>query len=104
MFDGSVDPPTVATSETEMANRLPLNSASMDLADEIKALINDRDLLVYGSDFPYRGPYEGVVDWWDSIECLQRNIAVGADNEPNDQTGYCTQFCALSDVAAKVAF
>ena len=63
----------------------------------MKALINDRAMLVYGSGGT-GGKYEGVDAWWDSIGCLEKWIAVGADNEPGTAgSGFCQKFDNTND-------
>ena len=73
-----------------------LDDASKALVPEVKALINDRNILVYGTMGPYSGDYEGVVAWWSAIGCLEMQIAVGEDNEPGtEMMGFCNPFSAL---------
>ena len=78
----------------DMANgneiSVALDDASKALVPEVKALINDRNILVYGTMGPYSGDYEGVVAWWSAIGCLEMQIAVGEDNEPGtEMMGFC---------------
>ena len=83
---------------------LPLDADSKALVDGVKALINDRNILVYGTMGPYSGDYEGVVAWWSAIGCLEMQIAVGADNEPGTETeGFCQPFATLADVQDRSA-
>ena len=78
------------------ATDLPLDADSKALVDDVKALINDRNILVYGTMAPYSGDYEGVVAWWTAIGCLEMQIAVGEDNEPGTETeGFCRPFASL---------
>ncbi len=79
------------------ATALPLDDASKALVPQVKALINDRAMLVYGSGGT-GGKYEGVDAWWDSIGCLEKWIAVGADNEPGTAgSGFCQKFDNTND-------
>ena len=72
-----------------------LDDDSKALATEVKALIHDRTVLVYGTKGPYSGPYEGVVAWWSAIGCLEMEISVGEDNEPGTEgTGFCRPWFA----------
>lgn len=59
----------------------PLDSASMDLADEIIALINDRWQWIYHMGGSNDMGISELVYWWDSIGNAQRRIAAGVDNE-----------------------
>ena len=74
----------------EPIQKLALDAASMARATRIKNLINDRFALISG------GSYDSAEEWWGSIGCLEMNIAVGADNEPRTDSGFCVGFDELS--------
>ncbi len=59
----------------------PLDSASMDIADGIIELINDRWRYIYAMGGSNDMGISELVYWWDSIGNAQRRIAAGVDNE-----------------------
>ena len=71
-----------SVTEDEGDLEFPLDSASMDLADEVKALINDRWRYVYAMGGSNTMGTSELVYWWDSLDSAQRRIAAGVDNAP----------------------
>ena len=78
-----------------------------DLDAGTKALVNDRAMLIYGNGGS-GGKYEGVDAWWESMGCIEKQIAVGNDNEPvsqtnlNDNNSTNDEFCVGFDSLSKV--
>ena len=87
-------------SDNDANNETPAEKAQKvydSLDTGTKALVNDRAMLIYG-DGGSGGKYEGVDVWWDSLGCLEKQIAVGADNEPGTAgSGFCQKFDSLDD-------
>ncbi len=71
---------TVTDAEDDL--EYPLDSASMDLADEVKALINDRWRYIYAMGGSNTMGTSELVYWWNSLDSAQRRIAAGVDNAP----------------------
>lgn len=81
-----------------------LDDASKALADQVKALINDRAIWIFGTKGPYEATpesegsdanYEGVAAWWSAIGCAQMQTSVGEDNEPAADPTNTPEFCVM---------
>lgn len=57
-----------------------------ELADDVKALVNDRWRWIYngGIDGINSEDKPAIVYWWDSLSCAQKVVLQGFDNEPDD--------------------
>ena len=68
-----------------------------DLDAGTTALVNDRWAWIYNTGV--RGNDEGlagVIYWWDSIECAERLIALGLDNEADANNANCASWDELN--------
>ena len=93
-FDADNDP---TTGPNGLEAVVGLDDDSKALVTEVKALINDRAMLIYGNGGS-GGKYEGVDVWWNARSCLEKQIAVGEDNEHGAAgISLCRQFGSLVD-------
>ena len=93
--EARLDPTTFEVS-TE-ANALPWHSGAKLVVADIRNMVNDRFQWIYHDGGRNEMRIEERIHWWDSLDCTQRLIALGLDNEPDTNNAFCNDWDDLDD-------